>query len=237
MCFDPAIVRLKEAGIMHTNISEANMMVLPTQNSQGILVGFEFAILDCHLAESKRVCSESTRASEDCGTTVESSRETAPPVIPDQVSGDVVTHHVATLPLSRCMDNPPVHRFQHELESFVWSFFFILSGFRRGQRVLNPYLEKWYTGDWKSIEQTKKGFLEGSDLTFAGRFAESLGVDPQPLTACSRLLSKMLLDSESEQLDAVRILSALQEARNAYAKNELTSNNSHNTLVHTSGFA
>jgi hypothetical protein len=112
------------------------------------------------------------------------------------------------------MDNPPVHRFQHELESSVWSFFFILSGFHCGQRVLNSGLELWYTGGWKSIKKMKQGFLEECDdcAAFAGQFTELLGVDPQPLMVCSQLLVKMLLNSASEQLDAVRILSALQEA-------------------------
>jgi hypothetical protein len=203
---------------MHTNISEANMMALRTKNTEGLLVGFEFAILDSRLSENNRVCLESIQASNGL---IESSGE-ATRVIPEQVSGDVTTHHVATLPLSRCMDDPPVHQFQHELESFVWSIFFILSGFRSGRRIISPDLEKWYTGEWETIEDAKHRFLEkGKDCpTFAGQFAESLGVDPQPLMACSQLLAEMLINSKSEQLDAARILSTLQDTRDAYAKND-----------------
>ncbi len=34
------------------------------------------------------------------------------------------------------------------------------SGFRHGRRIVNSDLEKWYTGDWKSIENAKQCFLE-----------------------------------------------------------------------------
>ena len=117
------------------------MMVLRAETTQGILVGFESAILDSRLLERKRVCTEFSQSSEGRGT-IESLREATSAV---SASGDVVTHHVATLPLSRCMDNPPVHQFQHELESFIWSIF-IQNGFRCGGRILNADLEKWYTG-------------------------------------------------------------------------------------------
>ena len=197
------------------------MMVLREENNQGILVGFEFAILDSRVSESKRVCTEFSRALEQRGAAGGSSRE-ASSVNSELASGDVATHHVATLPLSRCMDDPPAHQFQHELESFIWSIFFIQSGFRYGRRVLNSDLEKWYVGDWESIGMDKRKFLtKATDCAaFAGQFAESLGVEPQPLMACSQLLALMLLP-ESEQLDAVHIASALQTAQDAYAKNEL----------------
>ena len=198
------------------------MMVLREENNQGILVGFEFAILDSRVSESKRVCTEFSRALEQRGAAGGSSRE-ASSVDSKLASGDVATHHVATLPLSRCMDDPPAHQFQHELESFIWSIFFIQSGFRYGRRILNSDLEKWYVGHWESIAVAKRRFLEkGRDCaTFAGQFAESLGVDPRPLKACSQLLVQMILNSEAEPLDAVRIISTLQKARDAYATNEL----------------
>ena len=196
-------------------------MVLRAEHEQGILLGFEFAILDSHLPESTRICAEFSQTPDDHGTTGESSWETAP-AISEEASGDVATHHVATLPLSRCMDNPPIHQFQHELESFIWSILFIQSGFRYGRRILNPTLEKWYVGHWDSIDMAKRRFLEeGTDCaTFAGQFAESLGVDPQPCIACSRLLAQMLL--YPERLDAAYIISALQKAQDAYAKNKHT---------------
>ena len=125
-------------------------MVLRVENMQGILVGFEFAILDSPLLERKRVCTEFSQTSENCRT-IESSQGVTP-AVSEQASGDVITHHVVTLPLSRCMDNPPVHQFQHELGSFIWSIFFIQNGFRCGRRILNSDLKKWYTGDWKSIK-------------------------------------------------------------------------------------
>jgi hypothetical protein len=55
--FGPAIVELNVIGIMHTNISEANMMTLWTDESRGFLVGFEFelTIVDPELRESKRI--------------------------------------------------------------------------------------------------------------------------------------------------------------------------------------
>ena len=193
-------------------------MVLREGHEQGILVGFEFAILNRHLSESKRVCTALSRTSEDRGNTMRTLGETAPG-ISEQASGEAVAHHVATLPLSRCMDNPPVHQFQHELESFIWSIFFIQNGFRYGRRTLNPDLENWYTQDWKSIKSIKRGFLEGEDcVTSASRFAESLGVDPLPLMACSRSLAEMLLNPTFEQLDAARILSTLQKARDDYER-------------------
>ena len=193
------------------------MMALQTANNQGILVGFEFAILNTpsSASESKRVCLESLQTPEDGKTTTEQSHEMA--LVPEQVFDDVTTHHVASLALSRCMDYPPVHRFQHELQSFIWSIFFILAGFRCGRRIVNPTLEKWYTGDWDSIQGVKRRFLEGvEDATFAGEFAGSLGVNPQPLMACSQLLAKLLLNCEFKQLDAVRIRSILQDTIDAY---------------------
>src|ERR1700733_4958893 len=213
--FDPAIVQLNAIGIMHTNVSEANMMVLRTDKGQGFLVGFEFAIVDSGLCDSKRRRSESLQDSD--GATTQKSREMTP-AIPGQAFDDAAAHHVATLALSRCSDYPPVHRFQHELESFVWSIFFILSGFRCGRRIINTDLEKWYVGDWKSIENAKRGFLRQmrDGATFAGEFAESLGVDQQPLIAFSRSLANML--AHPEQLRAAPIFSALQQAHDAYAK-------------------
>ena len=195
------------------------MMALRAENTQGILVGFEFALLDSRISESNRVRTESSRTSEDGGTTVKSLREAMLP-ISEQASGDVVTHHVATLPLGRCMDNPPVHQFQNELESFIWSMFFIQIGFRCGRRILSSDLKKWYTGDWDSIQIAKRRFLtKATDCaTFAGPFAESLGVNPQPLMTCSQSLAKMLLNSASERLDAALILSTLLEARDAYTR-------------------
>ena len=185
-------------------------MVLREENEQGILVGFEFAILDRRLSQSNRACTKFSQAPEHRGATGEGSCE---------ATDDVATHHVATLALSRCKDDPPVHQFQHELESFVWSIFFIQSGFRCGRRVLDSDLEKWYIRDWDSIRTAKQRFLKmngNSASNNAGQFAESLGVDPQPLMACSQSLATMLLNSKSEQLDATRILSALQGARDAY---------------------
>jgi len=201
---------------MHTNVSEANMMALRTHMGQGFLVGFEFAIVNSEPCDSKRRCSESLQDSD--ATTTQKSREMTP-AIPGQAFDDAAAHHVATLALSRCSDYPPVHRFQHELESFVWSIFFILSGFRSGRRVVNPDLEKWYTGTWDSIEDAKLRFLEDNmeRVTFAGEFATSLGANPQPLIVCARMLIKMLLDSESEQLHAPCMLQILQDAQNAYA--------------------
>src|SRR3984885_4977069 len=212
--FDPAIVQLNAIGIMHTNVSEANMMVLRTDKGQGFLVGFEFAIVDSGLCDSKRRRSESLQDSD--GATTQKSREMTP-AIPGQAFDDAAAHHVATLALSRCSDYPPVHRFQHELESFVWSIFFILSGFRCGRRIVNSELEKWYTGNWKAIVNAKKSFIEPDNdhSESAGQFAQSLGVDPEPLMACSQLLARMLADSKN--LDAVHLLSTLQEARDAYA--------------------
>src|ERR1700733_4332309 len=199
---------------MHTNVSEANMMALRTDKGQGFLVGFEFALVDSELCKSKRMCSESLGDS-DC-TSMQRSREMTL-AIPGQKLDEAVAHHVPSLPLSRCTDYPPVHRFQHELEAFVWSFFFILSGFRCGRRIVNSELEKWYTGNWKAIVNAKKSFIEPDNdhSESAGQFAQSLGVDPEPLMACSQLLARMLADSKN--LDAVHLLSTLQEARDAYA--------------------
>ena len=212
-----AIIRLEEVGIMHTNVSEANMAVRRTENGQGMLAGFEFAILDKRLSKSKRTCPETLRTSEGKAGG-ESSSEMTPAT--EEPFGDAITPHVASLPLSRCSDHPPAHRFQHELESFIWSILFIQSGFRYGKRIVNPRLEGWYTGNWDSIRTAKHRFLtRGRALaTAAGQFAESFGVDPRPLVACSRLLGDMLIGSEV--LDVVRVLSALQKTRDAYAVNE-----------------
>ena len=124
-----------------------------------------------------------------------------------------------SLPLSRCSDCPPIHQFQHELESFIWSFF-ILSGFRCGRRFVNSDLEKWYTSTWEFIEDAKNRFLKAGQnrAESAGQFDQSLGVDPQPLAVYPQLLAGMLIDSE--QLDAAHLLSALQETRDAYAARE-----------------
>ena len=98
--------------------------------------------------------------------------------------------------------------------------FFIQSGFRCGRGILNSDLEKWYTGNWDFIQLTKKNFLKKAAdcATFAGPFAELLGVNPQPLMTCSQSLATMLLNSASERLDAARILSTFLEARDAYTR-------------------
>ena len=192
------------------------MMVLRTQKAQGILVGFEFAILEDRSSQNKQMRSSPNHVS-PIRTTDTGDSHGATSVVSGRASGDATTHHVASLPLSRCSDRPPVHRFRHELESFVWSIFFILSGFRRGRRIDNAYLETWYTGSWKSIIQKKHDFLkDGAERSkFAGKFAESLGVNPQPLQACSKALSDQL--KQPGTLDAARLLATLQEARDVYA--------------------
>ena len=219
--FLAAVVQLHEIGIMHTNLSEANMMALQTNNSQGILVGFEFAIFQERSSPNKRVCPDRNRPSQDGGTDTESFSETNPSAALEQVTGDTTTHHVATLPLDRCTDQPPVHRFQHELESFIWSVLFIQTAFRSGRRIINSDVEKWYLGDWKLVIDGKGRFLKkaADDAMSAGQFAESLGVDPQPLKTCASALAVMLIDLR--QLDAERIFAVLQEALDAYTANEL----------------
>jgi hypothetical protein len=224
LTWSPAIVDLNTVGIMHTNISETNMMVLRSSSSQGILVGFEFAILEHSSSPNKRVCSDPSPVSQSCTTDTDGSRGTTASTIPVQAPGDVTAHHVATLSVNRCMDQPPAHEFQNELESFIWSIFFIQCGFRSGRRIENPKLKTWYTGTWRSIKDAKSHFLRTKkDCTkFAGEFAESLGVDPQPMQACSHALADQLL--RPDMLDAARLHSTLQEARDAYATSHLREN-------------
>ena len=197
------------------------MMVLRSQKAQGILVGFEFAILEDRSTQSKHMRSSPNHASPVRTTDTGDSHRTMS-IASGQASGDVTTHHVASLPLSRCSDRPPVHRFQHELESFVWSIFFILGGFRRGRRADNTYLEKWYTGTWDSIMEKKSAFLKNGTAhsEFAVKFAESLGVNPQPMQDCSQALGDQL--NRLGTLDATRLLATLQEARDAYAGKRLS---------------
>jgi hypothetical protein len=204
---------------MHTNISEANMMALRANNSQGILVGFEFAILHERSSPNKKICPDPSQPSQDGMTDAEGFSEIRPFPTLEQAAGDATTHHVATLPLDRCTDRPPVHQLRHELESFIWSVFFIQTSFRCGRRIVTPAVEKWYLGDWDSVKRNKEHFLreEKHHAPFAGRFAESLDADPEPLKACSRMLAEMLINPE--QLDAPRILSILQKALDAYAAN------------------
>ena len=192
------------------------MMVLRTQKAQGILVGFEFAILEDRSSQNKQMRSSPNHVS-PIRTTDTGDSHGAMSIVSGQASGNATTHHVASLPLSRCSDRPPVHRFHHELESFIWSIFFILGGFRRGRRIDNAYLETWYTGSWDSIMEKKSAFLENGTRRsqFAGRFAESLGVNPRPMQACSEALGDQL--SRPSTLDATRLLATLQEARDAYA--------------------
>lgn len=192
------------------------MMALRTEKSRGFLVGFDFALVDSDVCNSSRIRLESPRDSEDHAITMQDCEMS--PLIPEQADNDAVPHHVASLALSRYSDYPPVHQFQHELESFIWSVFFILSGFRCGRRIVNTDLEKWYVGDWDSIGDAKRRFrAECSNCpAFAGEFAKSLGVDPEPLMACSQSLAEMLVNPE--QLNAVCMLSALQEAQDAYSE-------------------
>src|SRR6266852_9452449 len=98
--FSPAIVELNAAGIMHTNISEANMMVLRTQKAQGILVGFEFAILEDRSSQNKQMRSSHNHVSPVRTTDTSDSRGTMS-VVSGLASSDATTHHVASLPLSR----------------------------------------------------------------------------------------------------------------------------------------
>jgi hypothetical protein len=203
---------------MHTNISEANIAVNKNRNGEGILLGFEFAIMREDLSsQNKKMRLDSDLVSEDVTTVGARNQEVTTAVILEHAPGDVTTHHVASLPLSRCMDRPPVHVFRHELESFVWSFFFILGCFWRGRRILNPEVEQRYTGRWDSVEAAKGRFLdrEGVRASHAAQFAKSLCVEPQPLITCSHLLAAML--KNPQQLDAARMLCTLQDARDAYA--------------------
>ena len=192
------------------------MMVHRTQKAQGILVGFEFAILEDRSSQNKQMRSSSNHVS-PIRTTDTGDSHGATSIVSGQASGDATAHHVASLPLSRCSDRPPAHRFHHELESFVWSIFFILGGFRRGRRIENSYLETWYTGSWNSIIKDKSAFLEHETERpeFAGKFAESLDVHPQPMQACSQALGDQL--NRPGTLDATRLLATLQDAWDAYA--------------------
>ena len=69
--------------------------------------------------------------------------------------------------------------------------------------------------------EKKRDFLkdEADRSEFAGKFAESLGVDPQPMQACSKALGDQL--SRPGTLDATHLLATLQEARDAYAGKRL----------------
>jgi len=140
-----AIIDLHGAGILHTNISEPNMLVERADNAQGILVGFELAILEQRSSRDDESRRGSTAGSQNDAAGTDGSRESSPSDAMYRAASNAITPHVAFLALDRCSDRPPVHRFRHELESFVWTFFFLLSCFRNGRRIVNPVVEKWYT--------------------------------------------------------------------------------------------
>jgi len=212
-----AIIDLQGAGILHTNISEPNMLVERADNAQGILVGFELAILEQRSYQNDESRPGSTASSQNDAASTDGSRELSPSGAMYRAASNAVTPHVAFLALDRCSDRPPAHRFRHDLESFIWSFFFVQSCFRNGQRIFSAQVEKWYTGCWDMIRLEKSRFLEAEARSskFALSFAKSLYVEPGPLEACSQALAAQLC--EPENLDPLRVLSTLRTARNAYA--------------------
>jgi hypothetical protein len=189
------------------------MMVQRADNAQGILVGFELAILEGRSSQDTSRPDPTTGSQSDV-TDAEGSYGTGPSAAVYRAASNAITPHVAFLARHRCSDRPPAHRFQHDLESFVWSFFFVQSCFRNGRRVFSAEVEKWYTGNWKTIRTEKSQFLtaESQDSKFARQFAKSLGVGSGPLELFSRALAAQLRQPE---LDPLRLLSTLQVARNA----------------------
>ena len=184
-------------------------MVQRADNAQGILVGFELAIL-------QRQDDNSSAGSQNSATETEGSDETSPSAAMYRAASNATTPHVAFLAVSRCSDRPPAHQFRHDLESFLWTFFFVQICFRNGRRIFSAEVEKWYTGCWKDIRLAKTDFLEAEtdDSKFARQFAKSLNVHQDPLEACSQALAEQL--SCPDNLDPLRLLSTLQRARNAY---------------------
>jgi hypothetical protein len=193
------------------------MMVQRADNAQGILVGFDLAILEWRSIQDDTSHPDFTMGSQNCATDTEGSYGTGPSAAMYRVASNATTPHVAFLAVDRCSDRPPVHQFQHDLESFVWSFFFVQICFRNGRRVISAEVEKWYTGNWAMIRNEKSRFLEAKarPIKFARLFAESLGAEPGPLETCSQALAAQLC--EPGNLDPLHLLSALRTARNAYA--------------------
>jgi hypothetical protein len=212
-----AIVDLHGAGILHTNISEANMLVERADNAQGILVGFELAILEQRSSQDDESRPGSTAGSQSNAAGIDDSRELGRSDAMYRAASNAATPHVAFLARDRCSDRPPAHQYQHDLESFVWSFFFVQSCFRNGRRIFSAQVETWYTGCWDMIRLEKFRFLtaEAEVSKFARQFAESLGVGSGPLELCSRALAAQLRQPE---LDPLRLLSTLKVARDAYAE-------------------
>jgi len=212
----PAIIELHGAGILHTNISEPNMLVNRADNVQGILVGFELAILERRSSQDDESRPGSTASSQDDAAGTDGSRELSLSDAMYQAASNAITPHVAFLALDRCSDRPPTHRFRHDLESFVWCFFFVQICFRNGRRIFSAEVEKWYTGDWDMIHDEKARFLQDrmGHSKFAHQFAKSLGADSGPLVACSDALAQQVF--RPDDLDPLRLLSTLQKARNAY---------------------
>ena len=187
------------------------MMVQRADNARGILVGFELAIL-------QRQDDNSSAGSQNSATETESSDETSPSAAMYRAVSNAITPHVAFLAVDRCSDRPPPHQFRHDLESFLWTFFFVQTCFRNGRRIFNANVEKWYTGSWNTICHEKDDFLkaEKKDSKFARLFAKSLNVDTAPLEACSADLAELL--HQPDKLDPLLLLSTLQRTRNAYVE-------------------
>jgi len=193
------------------------MMVQRADNAQGILVGFELAILECGSSQDDISHPDPTTGSQNGATDTEGSYGTGPSAAVYRAASNAITPHVAFLAWDRCSDRPPPHQFQHDLESFVWSFFFVQICFRNGRRIFSAEVEKWYTGNWGMIRTEKSHFLEAKarPTEFARPLAESLDAEPGPLEACSQALAEQLRGPGN--LDPLRLLSTLRTARNAYA--------------------
>ena len=186
-------------------------MVQRADSARGIIVGFELAIL-------QRQDDNSSAGAQNSATETECSDETSSSDAMYRAASNATTPHVAFLAVDRCSDRPPPHQFRHDLESFLWTFFFVQSCFRNGRRIFSADVEKWYTGNWKTICHAKDDFLkaEKKDSKSARLFAKSLNVDTAPLEACSADLAELL--RKPDKLDPLSLLSTLQRARNAYVE-------------------
>jgi len=192
-------------------------MVQRADNAQGILVGFELAILERGSSQDDISRPDPTTGSWNGAIDTEGSYGTGLSAAVYRAASNAITPHVAFLARHRCSDRPPAHQFQHDLESFAWSFFFVQICFRNGRRIFSAEVEKWYTGNWSTIHTEKSQFVQAGarSFKFARPFAESLNVEPGPLQACSQALATQLCDPKN--LDPLRVLSTLRTARNAYA--------------------
>lgn len=232
-----AVVELHQAGILHTNVSVANMVVDVANPGHGMLIGLDYALVndtgellnlecesnpDSSMALAFTPLGKRPIIDQHCSRPPphDGSPDLKGPFAPlggQKTPNEAPCPHVPFLASARCTESPPPHCLEHDLESVILSYFYILAVYRSGRATNNGDMLKWWTNGWDEIKRTKKNTLKAElrkqPLTVA--FAVSLGIDAAPLARCSWELASQV---ENGVPQAGSILRAFRTARLEYTK-------------------